>query len=89
MIQVLSTKILSPLQKAPFEKAGISLEEYNAINIDFSSFALDLELDNYIFTSQNAVRGFLRVFDDLPLPEKRKEALEKNCFCVGMKTSGL
>ena len=89
MIQVLSTKILSPLQKAPFEKAGISLEEYNAINIDFSSFALDLELDNYIFTSQNAVRGFLRVFDDLPLPEKRKEALEKNCFCVGMKTSVL
>lgn len=89
MTKVLSTKILSPKQKDVIESAGISLTDYNAIHILFKKFVLDLSLDNYILTSQNAVRGFLRAFDELPLPEKRKEALGKNCFCVGAKTSTL
>ncbi len=89
MTKVLSTKILSPKQKEIVESAGISLIDYNAIQIEFKKFAIDLSFDNYILTSQNAVRGFLRAFDNLPLPEKRKEALSKNSFCVGAKTSAL
>ena len=89
MTKVLSTKILSPKQKEIVESAGISLKDYNAIQIVFKKFAIDLSFDNYVLTSQNAVRGFLRAFDDLPLPEKRKEALSKNSFCVGAKTSAL
>ena len=89
MTKVLSTKILSPKQKEIVESAGISLIDYNAIQIVFKKFAIDLSFDNYILTSQNAVRGFLRAFDNLPLPEKRKEALSKKSFCVGAKTSAL
>ena len=89
MTKVLSTKLLSPKQKEIIESTGISLTEYNAIQINFKKFSIDLSFDNYILTSQNAVRGFLRAFDDMPLPEKRKEALSKNCFCVGEKTSAL
>ena len=89
MIRVLSTKILSPKHKEYVASHGIDFSDYNAIEISFQKFAIDLDFDNYIFTSQNAVRGFLRSFDNLPLPEKRKEALVKPCFCVGQKTAGL
>ena len=89
MIRILSTRILAPRQKKIAEKQGIHLEEYNAIDISFRKFTLDLDLDNYILTSQNAVRGFLRAVDNLPLPEKRAEALSKPCFCVGSKTAKL
>ena len=89
MIKVVSTKILSPKHKDFIGTRGIELFDYNAIEIVFQKFAIDLAYDNYIFTSQNAVRGFLRAFDDLPLPEKRQEALSKPCFCVGQKTGAL
>ena len=89
MIKVLSTKILSPKHKEYASSHGIDLSDYNAIEISFQKFAIDLSFDNYIFTSQNAVRGFLRAYDNLPLPEKRAEALSKPCFCVGEKTAGL
>ncbi len=89
MIRLLSTKILSPRQKEIIESDGIVLQEYNAINISLKKFVLDLSFDHYICTSQNAVRGLLRAIDDLPLPEKRQEAINKEAFCVGKKTAGL
>ncbi|MGI9547599.1 MAG: uroporphyrinogen-III synthase [Flavobacteriaceae bacterium] len=89
MTKVLSTKILSPKLKKIVESQGITLMDYNAIHITFRKFTIDPDNDYYIFTSQNAVRGFLRAYDNLPLPEKRKEALSKSCFCVGNKTSKL
>lgn len=89
MTKVLSTKILSPRLRKIIESHGIKYSEYNAIDIEFRKFSIDLDFDYYIFTSQNAVRAFLRVYDDLPLPEKRKEALSKECFCVGLKTTAL
>lgn len=89
MIRILSTRILAPRQKEIFPDQGFHLEEYNAIHIAFRKFVLDLEPDNYILTSQNAVRGLLRAIDELPLPEKRIEARAKTCFCVGSKTAGL
>ena len=89
MIRVLSTKILSPAQKARILNHGILLDDYNAIRISFRKFSLNLDYDHYIFTSQNAVRGFLRAYDELPLPEKRKDALTRGGFCVGKKTASL
>lgn len=89
MIRILSTRILSPGQKRLLEVHGAVLEDYNAIKISFRKFEIDLSYDHYIFTSQNAVRSFLRAYDNLPLPEKRSEALAKSCFCVGQKTAAL
>lgn len=89
MKQLLSTKVLSPQQKGIIESAGIRLDVYNAIDINFEKINIEFDSDYYIFTSQNAVRGFLRALDDLPLPEKRKEAIGKDCFSVGLKTSAL
>ena len=89
MIEILSTRILSPRQREIVENHGMILKEYNAIDISFRKFTLDLDLDHYIFTSQNAVRSFLRACDNLPLPEKRVEAKSKDCYCVGRKTAAL
>ncbi len=89
MTRILSTKILAPRQRSLVESHGFEYQDYNAIEISFQKFELDLSSMAYIFTSQNAVRGFLRILDDLPLPEKRKEALSKPCFCVGRKTGAL
>ncbi len=89
MKQLLSTKFLTPIQKETVQSSGIRLAEYNAINILFKEFVLNTDFDHYIFTSQNAVRGFLRAIDQLPLPNKRETALAKSCFCVGQKTSDL
>ncbi len=88
-MKVLSTKILSPRLKEPLQRHHIALRDYNAIEIVFQKFSLDLEYDAYIFTSQNAVRGFLKACDALPLPGKRQGALSKPCFCVGEKTARL
>ena len=89
MIRILSTRILSPKQKQLLEIHGAVLKDYNAIKISFRKFDIDLKYDHYIFTSQNAVRSFLRAYDNLPLPEKRADALSKTCFCVGRKTAAL
>ncbi|MGB5238925.1 MAG: uroporphyrinogen-III synthase [Flavobacteriaceae bacterium] len=89
MKQLLSTKILSPKQKEIIPSSGFRLTEYNAINIEYREFSLPGEFDHYIFTSQNAVRGFLRVLDHLQLPKKHAEVLAHSCFCVGQKTSSL
>ena len=89
MKHLLSTKILSPAQNKIIESAGIQLTEYNAIDIEFLSFNPIVDFDHFIFTSQNAVRSFLRVADHLDLSTKHSEVLAKSCFCVGQKTSTL
>ncbi|MEN8789919.1 MAG: uroporphyrinogen-III synthase [Flavobacteriaceae bacterium] len=88
MIQLLSTKILSPKQKEILQSSGIQLTEYNAIDIEYKDFIPEGDFDHYIFTSQNAARSFLRAVDKLS-PAKRENVLEKRCFCVGEKTSSL
>lgn len=82
MKSLLSTKILTSTQKEPLIKAGTSLFEYDAIKIAFIDFNVPANLENAIFTSQNAVRAFLEKFPE----EKRPEI---NCFCVGEKTKYL
>lgn len=75
MPTVLSTKKLKENQKSLLLNAGVSLVEYNAINIDFIPFEVPKIIENAIFTSQNAVLSILN-----------SEFRIQNCFCVGEKT---
>ena len=78
---ILSTKRLSQSQKGLLLNAGFRLVEYDAIAIEYVDFEAPNEIENAIFTSQNAVRSYVR--NGLP-----SEAIA-NCFCVGEKTASL
>jgi len=75
---ILSTKKLGASQQELLLNAGLGFVHYNAIE----TRCLDFEIPNtpryYIFTSQNAVRCFLKQY---PFAEKC------TTFCVGPKTS--
>jgi len=77
-MNLLSTKKLTEAQKAHFGETNISLTEYDAISIDFLNVILPSEVENAIFTSQNAVRSI--DFTQITI---------KTCFCVGEKTKQL
>ncbi|MBR9855052.1 MAG: uroporphyrinogen-III synthase [Algicola sp.] len=82
MRTVLSTKILSLPQKELFLNSGLGLVEYNALTIEFLEEQIPLNHSNYIFTSQNTVKVFL----------KQTNGLDKSmfhAFCVGEKTKSL
>ncbi|OAD91160.1 uroporphyrinogen-III synthase [Aequorivita soesokkakensis] len=85
MPTVLSTKKLTEKQKELLQNAGVSLVEYNAINIDFVSFKVPSIIENAIFTSQNAVNA---LFKNECHPERSRRVFG-NCFCVGEKTKAL
>lgn len=80
MKTLLSTKILTSTQKEPLIKAGISLDDYDAIHIEYIDFKIPENLENAIFTSQNSVQAFLKKF-----PEEKRGDIK--CFCVGEKTN--
>ena len=77
-MNLLSTKKLNEAQKAHFGETNISLTDYDAISIAFLNVILPSEVENAIFTSQNAVRSI--DFTQITI---------KNCFCVGEKTRQL
>ncbi|MAU27009.1 MAG: hypothetical protein CMH45_06330 [Muricauda sp.] len=79
---VLSTKILSKPQKELLLAARLGLVEYNAIEIDHLDFELETGYDNYIFTSQNAVKSYTK-------KENSENRSKINAFCVGKKTASL
>ncbi|HBC03198.1 MAG TPA: uroporphyrinogen-III synthase [Aequorivita sp.] len=78
MKSVLSTKKLSPSQRELLINAGVSLVEYNAIKIEFVPFEVSENIDNAIFTSQNAVKAVMSY-----------GLGDRSCFCVGEKTKSL
>ena len=88
MKSVLSTKKLSPSQRELLVNAGISLVDYNAINIEFVPFKAPNTVENAIFTSQNAVKAYLNEKDQLPSPLEG-EGSGVRMFCVGEKTKSL
>lgn len=79
MKTVLSTKILTPSQKELFLNSGLGLVEYNALKIEFLDVEIPLHHKNYIFTSKNAVKGFLQQTED-------SDYSNYQTFCVGEKT---
>ncbi|HEY6143340.1 MAG TPA: uroporphyrinogen-III synthase [Flavobacterium sp.] len=81
-INILSTKILSSVQKQELINAGFNLTEANFIKTENSDFDLKEINNNLIFTSQNAAQSVL-------LHPKSEELKSKTVFCVGMKTKAL
>jgi uroporphyrinogen-III synthase len=80
--QILSTKILSPLQKQELVKAGLEVIDTDFIQTQNKSFELKDLNESLIFTSQNAVHSVLS-------NPKSEELKSKNVYCVGLKTKAL
>ena len=78
-INILSTKILSPIQKTALENANFNVTEADFIKTEHQDFDLKDIRNNLIFTSQNAVQSVL-------LHSKCEQLKTKNVFCVGLKT---
>ncbi|KAF2509063.1 uroporphyrinogen-III synthase [Flavobacterium foetidum] len=81
-IQIVSTKILSPLYKQELMKYGVELIEADFIKTENKPFELKDLNESLIFTSQNAVHSVLS-------NPKSEELKKKNAYCVGLKTKAL
>jgi uroporphyrinogen-III synthase len=81
-IQILSTKILTEIQKKALLDANFSVIDADFIQTKSQDFELNEIQDNLIFTSQNAAQSVL-------LHPKSNELKSKNVFCVGIKTKAL
>jgi uroporphyrinogen-III synthase len=78
-INIISTKILSNLQKQELVNANFEVTEADFIATKKQKFELNEINDNLIFTSQNAAQSVLENADC-------EELKSKNVFCVGLKT---
>ncbi|MCV9930405.1 uroporphyrinogen-III synthase [Flavobacterium sp. LS1R49] len=78
-IQIVSTKVLSNIQRQELQKANIDVIEANFIETQNKPFKIQDINENLIFTSQNAVHSILA-------DPKSEELKSKNVFCVGLKT---
>ena len=79
---ILSTKLLSPIQKQELVKATIQVIEADFIKTENASFEIKNLNKNLIFTSQNAILSILQ-------HPKINELKQKTVFCVGLKTKEL
>lgn len=82
MKTVLSTKRLSPTQKALLCDSGMTVVEYDALQIQFLEVHIPLDDHNYILTSQNAVHVLLQ-------QTQAAHRSKYRAFCVGEKTKTL
>ena len=80
MINLVSTKILTPAQRKLFPRQFFRLQEYDAIEITPVAFEIPPGEYQLIFTSKNAVRSFFN--NSTPDTSYR-------CYCVGEKTKQL
>ena len=82
MRSILSTKKLSDSQREMFIETGVKIVDYDAIEVINVDFEIPKNLENAIFTSQNAVRSFF-------LENNQIKKNDFKCFCVGHKTMQL
>ncbi|MEM7381580.1 MAG: uroporphyrinogen-III synthase [Bacteroidota bacterium] len=75
MRNVLSTKILTKEQRTAIPSDLFRLVEYDAISVEILEVDIEEVSDYHIFTSKNAVSGFLKANHQ-----------NRPCFCVGSKT---
>ena len=78
-MKILSTKILSTIQKEALVNADFNVIDIDFIKTEYHDFDLKNIKDNLIFTSQNAVHSILQ-------HPKCQELKTKPVFCVGLKT---
>ncbi len=82
MMQVLSTKVLTPAQRALLASGEVRLQEYDALVTEY--LPADLTSDDEalcLFTSQHAVQACF--------PNGKAGERMLNCCCVGAKTAAL
>lgn len=84
MNSVLSTKILTPEQKKPLLNNGFGLVEHDFISVESIDFKMPENVENGIFTSQNAVK----TIQNSALRQAQDDRIQ-NCYCVGEKTKKL
>ncbi len=82
-MNVLSTKILTPLQKNLLKNKNITLTTYDAINVSLLPFVLSDKYENIIITSKNGALAYLKAY------AKQYLTTPYNIFCVGQKTKEL
>ncbi len=81
MKAILSTRILDKTQETRLKNAGIAIESYDAIHIQYLDNEIPEGYNHLIFTSKNGVKGYLRNLNTSPANTK-----DITCFCVGEKT---
>jgi len=79
-IRILATKKLLPNQKQFLLNAGFAVIEADFISTKTKPFGLENCNENLIFTSKNSVQSILEY-------KNVNDLKDKNCFCVGDKTS--
>ena len=79
-LKILSTKVLSPIQKKKIIELGARYTERNFIETEAIPFTYSNAKHTLLFSSQNAVQSvFLKTDFELLLKNKK-------CYCVGEKT---
>ncbi len=81
--RILSTKVLSQVQKNRIIEFGCNFVERNFVETEAISFQYSESKHTLLFSSQNAVRS---VFKN---PNYKMILKDKKCFCVGEKTKDL
>ena len=84
---ILSTKRLSASQRELALNGKLNIVEYDAIKIQYIPFEIAFEFDCFIFTSQNAVKSYLKNPKSLFVEQKKPKKLK--ALCVGEKTKRL
>ena len=79
-LKILSTKVLSPIQKNRMIELGARYTERNFIETEAIPFTYSEEKHTLLFSSQNAVQS---VFEKTDFERLLKN---KKCYCVGEKT---
>ena len=79
-LKILSTKILSPIQKNRMIELGARYTERNFIEIEAIPFTYSEARHTLLFSSQNAVQSVFSKTDFKRLLKNKK------CYCVGKKT---
>jgi uroporphyrinogen-III synthase len=82
MKTVLSTKMLTSAQKELFLNSGLGLVAYDALQIEYLDTTIPFDVENFIFTSKNAVQVFLNQVES-------DSGSNLKMFCVGSKTAHL
>jgi len=84
---ILSTKRLSASQRELALNGRLNIVEYDAIKIQYIPFEINFEFDCFIFTSQNAVKSYLKNHKSLFAKTEKPKTLK--ALCVGEKTKRL
>ena len=82
-LRILSTKVLSPIQKNRLIELGVGYTERNFIETQSIPFSYSNNEQTLLFSSQNAVQSVFSKSDFNTLLKNKK------CYCVGEKTKSL